>query len=135
MSNITVNNMDKFLFSDWHQFKVCFLSGCKSFLWGLYRIVSALFFGLMSLTRYLWRRLVKAVAKYPKSTIFIVVVTFALVWGYTYTRMKARLTAAEFGRDSIAYKLSRFEAMYDNDTDSVIIVRKTTSNDTIKMEK
>lgn len=127
--------MDKFLFSDWHQFKVCFLAGCEKFMWGLYRIVTALFFGFLSLTRYLWRRLVKAVVKYPKSTIFIFVVTFSIALGYTYTHMKARLASAEFHRDSIAYKLSRFEAMYDNDTDSVIIVRKTTSNDTIKMGK
>lgn len=126
--------MDKFLFSDWHQFKVCFLAGCEKLCWGLYRIVTALFFGLLSLIRYLWRLLVKAVAKFPKSTIFVVVVTFALVWGYTYTHMKARLAAAEFGRDSMAYKLSRFEAMYDNDTDSVIVVRKTNKNDTIKIE-
>lgn len=126
--------MDKFLFSDWHQFKVCFLAGCEKFGWGLYRIVTALFFGLLSLIRYLWRLLVKAVAKFPKSTIFVVVVTFALVWGYTYTHMKAKLAAAEFGRDSMAYKLSRFEAMYDNDTDSVIVVRKTNKNDTIKIE-
>lgn len=117
------------------QFFLCIKNGAREFSCGLGRLLCGLIFGLMSLTRYLWRRLVKAVAKYPKSTIFIVVVTFALVWGYTYTHMKARLTAAEFGRDSIAYKLSRFEAMYDNDTDSVIIVRKTTSNDTIKMEK
>lgn len=126
--------MDKFLFSDWHQFKVCFLAGCEKFGWGLYRIVTALFFGLLSLIRYLWRLLVKAVAKFPKSTIFVVVVTFALVWGYTYTHMKARLAAAEFGRDSMAYKLSRFEAMYDNETDSVIVVRKNKPNDTIKID-
>lgn len=126
--------MDKFLFSDWHQFKVCFLAGCEKMMWGSYRVVTALFFGLLSLIRYLWRILVKAVAKFPKSTIFVVVVTFALIWGYTYTHMKAKLAAAEYRRDSMAYKLSRFEAMYDNDTDSVIVVRKNKTNDTIKID-
>ena len=123
--------MEKYLFDDWHQFKTCFLAGCEKFIWGFCRIITATILGLLSLIRYLWRLLIESVTKYPKSTIIVGLMAILLVYGYTYTRMKAKLVAAEFNRDSISYRLSKYEAMYETDTDSVIVIKHNSKNDTI----
>ncbi len=124
--------MNKYLFENWQQFKDYLLIGCQKFVWGFCRIIAALFLGLVSLIRAFWQLLVRLVAKYPKVAIVFGVMAILFVYGITYTRMKAKLVAAEFNRDSITYRLSKFEAMYE-DTDSVIVVKSSSKNDTILM--
>lgn len=126
--------MEKYLFTSWHQFKTCFLAGCEKFVWGICRIVTALFLGVFSLIRAFWQYWIKSVAQKPKTTIVTELLAIFLTFGLTYSKMKTKLVSAEFHRDSISYRLSKFEAMYDNDTDSVIVVRKAAKNDTIKIK-
>lgn len=116
--------MKSVLFENLHQWKVCFVAGCKEFGWGLGRIVSCLFLGLLSIIRWLWRLLVKAVSYYPVAAIIIFVVACMLIWILTYASGKAKLVSAENERDTMAFRLQQFEQMYDGNTDSVIVVRK-----------
>lgn len=122
------------LFDSWHQWKVCFLAGCKEFWWGLARIISCLILGILSVIRWLWQLLVKAVSFYPVASIVISVIICSLVWLFTYANGKAKLVNAENERDTMAYRLQQFEQMYDESVDSIIIVRKF-ENDSISTVK
>ena len=124
--------MKDLLFDSWHQWKVCFLSGCKKLALGIGRIVSCLLLGLLSVVRWLWRRLVSAVSDYPVAAILTPIAVFSVIWIGTYASMKAKVVTAEMQRDSMSYRLHTFESMYDEDTDSVIIV-KSHRNDTLKL--
>lgn len=118
------------LFESWHQWKVCFLAGCKEFWWGFARIISCLILGILSIIRWLWQLLVKAVSLYPVAAIIIAGILCSLIWLFTYADGKAKLVNAENERDTMAYRLQQFEQMYDGNTDSVIIVRND-SQDTL----
>ena len=122
------------LFDSWHQWKVCFLAGCKEFWWGFARIISCLILGVLSIIRWLWQLLLKAISLYPAAAVIVMVILCACIWLFTYVNGKAKLVSAENERDTMAYRLQKFEKMYDGNTDSLIIVRKPTS-DTISFEK
>ena len=122
--------MNNPLFDSWHQWQVCMVSGLRKLAWGLFRVFTCLLFGFLSVIRWLWRLLVKGVGCYPAATIFIAVLLIVGVWLFTYTRLKAQLVSAEYERDTISYRLQKFEKMYEEDTDSLIIVRKE-MNDTL----
>lgn len=116
------------LFDSWHSWKVCFLSGCKKFAWGGARIVTCILLGVLSILRWLWRLLIKAVGNYPTAAIIIALTACIGIWLFTYASSKARLVTAENERDTMAYRLQQYEAMYDGNTDSLIIVRKEKSD-------
>lgn len=121
--------MKDFLFDSWHQWKVCFLSGCKNFLWGLARIITCIILGIFSLIREAWRILVRYVGKYPAVAIIIAVVFFCLFWLFTCAHYQAKVVGVEHERDSIAYRMSRYEPGCV-DSDFVII-----DGDTIELPR
>jgi len=118
------------MFDSLRQWWICFFSGCKSVGWGIWRILTALFFGFLSLLRWLWRLLVKAVGSHPSAAIIVAVAVFVFIWVFTYAGLKSRIASAEFQRDSASYRASRLEEIYGSDTDSLIIVKKF-RNDTL----
>ena len=118
------------LFESWHQWRVCFLAGCTEFWWGFARIISCIILGVLSIIRWLWQLLVKAVSLYPVAAIVTSIILCSLIWLFTYADGKAKLVSAENERDTMAYRLQQFEQMYDGNTDSVIIVRND-SQDTL----
>lgn len=122
------------LFESWHQWKVCFLAGCKEFWWGFARIISCIILGVLSIIRWLWQLLVKAVSLYPVAAIVTSIILCSLIWLFTYADGKAKLVSAENERDTMAYRLQQFEQIYDGNTDSVIIVRND-SQDTLSFIK
>lgn len=122
------------LFDDLHQWKVCFMAGCKEFWWGFARIISCLILGILSIIRWLWRLLVKAVSLYPVAAIVISLMMCFFMWLFTYANYKAKLVSAQNERDTMAYRLQQFEQMYDGNTDSIIMIRKQ-KPDTISFVK
>lgn len=115
------------LFDSWHQWKVCFLSGCSKFLWGLLRIITCVFLGILSIIRYLWRLFVAFVRRNPIIAIggFVAVIIFT--WLLTFVQMRSRAVGAEHQRDSLSYELSKFTQMYDSAT--YVITNDTTYYD------
>ena len=108
--------MNSFLFDSWHQWQVCFLAGCRNALWGIYRIMTCVIFGILSIIRCLWRLFVGFVRKNPVIAIVGFAVIIILTWLLTFMQMRARAVGAEHQRDSISYELSKFTQMYDGDT-------------------
>ncbi len=115
------------LFDSWHQWKVCFLSGCSKFLWGLLRIITCVILGILSIIRYLWRLFVAFVRRNPIIAIggFVAVIIFT--WLLTFVQMRSRAVGAEHQRDSLSYELSKFTQMYDSAT--YVITNDTTYYD------
>lgn len=115
------------LFDSWHQWKVCFLSGCSKFLWGLLRIITCVILGILSIIRYLWRLFVAFVRRNPIIAIggFVTVIIFT--WLLTFVQMRSRAVGAEHQRDSLSYELSKFTQMYDSAT--YVITNDTTYYD------
>ena len=98
------------LFDSLHQWKVCFLSGCKNFAWGLGRIITCIFFGLLSLIRAAWHAVVKLVGKYPNVALGAAIVIGVMIWVLTFVSMRVRAVGAEAQRDSISYEYSQFKS-------------------------
>lgn len=118
--------MNNFLFDSIHQWKVCFLSGCRNAGWGIWRIVTCIIFGIVSLCKYLFEKLAAAVSRYPKSAIVIFAVITVSISTLTFVSGRMKLKTAEYQRDSIGYCLDKYLQAYD--TTSTIIV----DNDTIR---
>jgi hypothetical protein len=102
-------NMNNAFFDSWHQWKVCFLAGCKEFWWGLMRIISCILLGILSVLRALWRGLVVFVSHNPKVAIGGTIVVAFIVWLVTFASMRARAVGAESQRDSISYAYYQFK--------------------------
>ena len=97
------------LFDSWHQWKVCFLSGCSKAGWGIMRILSCIVLGFLSIVRWLWRFVGRFVSVYPEISIATAVVTVILVWLLTFMSMRARAVGAESQRDSISWEFYQFK--------------------------
>ena len=109
---------------------MCVKFSVKLFLQGIGKFLYAIVFGLLSIIRWLWRLTVAGVKKYPKSAIVISLVAIFVVWLCMYVHYHSKVVIAEHQRDSTSYRLQQYEQMYDGNTDSLIIVRKT-KNDTL----
>lgn len=101
--------MKDLIFESWHQWKVCFLSGAKNFLWGLWRILTCIFFGILSVIVWLWKRACSWVGKYPNVAlggfICVVVIMFVLM----FANNRAKVMGLEAQRDSISYQYQEFK--------------------------
>ena len=118
--------MKNLLFESFHQWKVCILSGLKNAGWGIWRIITCMVFGFISLCKYLFERLAAAVSKYPKAAIVIFIVVTTVIWVVTFTSGRARALTAEHQRDSIGYCLDKYLQAFDS-TSAIIV-----GNDTIR---
>jgi hypothetical protein len=116
--------MKELLFDSYHQWKVCFLSGCKKLCWGLCRIITCIILGVLSVLRWLWHRLVDAVGSYPALAIVVAVAVCIAVWALTFAQGRAKLVTAEYQRDSLCYELS--ESRKNNDKGKSVVFDKDT---------
>ena len=105
--------MEKLLFDSLKQWKICFWAGCKNAGWGVWRITTALLFGLFSVIHCLWRRLIKGVGSYPTVAVIVACGAFLALWLLTYANSKARLVTTEHERDSLAYELHQITTQLD----------------------
>ena len=101
--------MSEVLFHSWHQWKVCMVSALKNAAWGITKIISGIFLGIISLIVWLWHLACKWVGKHPNIALGGFIVVAVLVWVLTFVSMRSRAMGAEFQRDSIAYQYQKFK--------------------------
>ena len=99
--------MKKFLFDNWHQWKVCFLSGCQKFLWGLCRIITCILFGIISIFVHICKQIGAFCKREPAFAIIIGLIGFfGLICCVRFlAKERAARITAEFQRDSLLLKL------------------------------
>lgn len=116
------------LFDNWHQWSVCFLSGCKSAAWGLWRIFTCIIFGIASVFVYIGKQIEAFCRREPIAAFIIGIVISLMAFGWisTFMESRVRIKTAEYQRDSIGYKLDKYLQAYDS-TATIII-----DNDTIQ---
>lgn len=101
--------MKSLLFENWHQWKVCMLSGCRKFGWGLMRIVTCVILGVVSLIVAAWRALVRAVGNYPTLALCAFLSALCLMWLLMFVKMRATKVGLEAQRDSVAWQYQNFK--------------------------
>lgn len=122
--------MEKLLlsrFDSWHQWKVCMLSGLRNAGWGIWRIITCIFFGILSIFRWIGLK-IEAFARREPVAMLIVCVLIAglsLGWIFTFVGSRAEIKSAIWERDSMSVKLDMYMQAYEQGD---IIVLK---NDTI----
>jgi len=120
--------MNNQLFDSWHQWKVCFLSGCKNAAWGLWRIISCLLFGVVTIIVCCGKQ-IEAFCRREMIAAFIIgIIILFLVFGWisTFVQMRVSVMTAEHQRDSIGYTLDKYMQAFDS-TSTIIV-----DNDTIR---
>ena len=120
--------MKKLLFDDWHQWKVCMWAGICKASWGLWRIISCLLFGLLSVFWWLCKQICAFRKREFVASFVIVVVILFLVFGWitTFVKERSMRVTAEHERDSVAYVLQQKMEIYELHKETVI------TGDTIK---
>lgn len=101
--------MKDLLFESWHQWKVCFLAGCKNFAWGTMRIITCIILGVVSIIAWLWKMACLFVEKNAKVALAGFIVIAVLIWLLTFVSMRARAVGAENQRDQIAWQYQDFK--------------------------
>lgn len=120
--------MNGLLFDNWHQWKVCFLSGCRNAAWGLWRIISCILFGIVTVMVWCGKQ-IEAFCKRETiaATIISIVITFLVFgWVSTFMKLRANVMTAEHQRDSIGYTLDKYMQAFE--PNAVLVV----NNDTIR---
>lgn len=115
------------LFDSWHQWKVCMLSGLRNAGWGIWRIITCIFFGILSIFRWIGLK-IEAFARREPVAMLIVCVLIAglsLGWIFTFVGSRAEIKSVIWERDSMSVKLDMYMQAYEQGD---IIVLK---NDTI----
>lgn len=99
--------MKNLLFDDFRQWRVCLLAGVHKFLWGLWRIISCLLFGIISFLVWIGKQ-IEAFCKREFVASLIIGVLFVLLvagWLTTFISERAHRVNAEMQRDSLSLKL------------------------------
>lgn len=121
--------MKNLMFDSFRGWYICMGAQLKSLVYSFVRLVLYSVTGILSLIRWLWRLLVKAVGSYPSVTIVVALGACIVIFLATYTSGRAKLVSAEYQRDSLSYELSKFTQAYDHGDVAVI------GNDSIKVLK
>lgn len=108
--------MKRLLFTSLRQWRICMAAGCAKFLWGLWRIVSGIIFGILSVFWWIGRLVEAFCRREPIAAAVIAVLLLILSFGWlsTYVSARTHLTTAEYQRDSIGYVLDRYMQAYDS---------------------
>ena len=118
--------MNNQLFSSWHQWKVCFISGCKNAGWGIWRIITCMLFGIVSILIWCGKQIEAFCKRETIAAVIISILIIALSFGWisTFMQMRVSVMTAEHQRDSIGYTLDKYMQAFDST--STIIVDKDT---------
>lgn len=121
-------NMGNLIFENWHQWKVCFIAGCKKAAWGIWRIITCMILGIVSIFAYIGRKIESFCRREPVAALTMTVIIAVLSFGWLSTFMdgRVRIRTAEYQRDSIGYKLDKYLQCYDSS--AIVII----DNDTIR---
>lgn len=125
--------MKIYYFDSFRSWRLCIEHSLRLMLTGMCKFIYAIMFGILDLLLWLWNLAAKVVKKYPKSTVIIILLAVFFTWLLMFVHYRSQIVTAEYQRDSTACRLQKYERMYDGNTDSLIIVRKT-GNDTLTFD-
>lgn len=120
--------MKDLLFEDWKQWRVCFWSGVCKMAWGVYRIVSCIIFGVVSVFWWIGKQINAFCSRETLAAVIIgiMISLLCLGWILTFVNERAARVHAEDERDSISYVLKRYTVA---ETETKVVV----DGDTIKV--
>lgn len=99
--------MKNLLFDDFLQWRVCLWAGVCKFLWGLWRIISCLLFGIISILVWIFKQ-IGAFCKREFVASFVIGIIFVLLcigWIETFVSERKHRVDAEMQRDKLRYEL------------------------------
>ena len=102
--------MKNLLFDDFRQWRVCLWAGVCKASWGVWRIVTCIVFGIVSVFFGIGKQ-IGAFCKREFWASLIIGAVIALIcvgWVGTFVKERATRVNAEMQRDSISYELSRY---------------------------
>jgi hypothetical protein len=116
------------IFENWHQWKVCFLAGISKASWGIWRIVTCIILGIVSILNYVCKQIGAFCRRESLAAAIIGFVFFVMSVGWISTFMDGRVKVrnAEYQRDSMSIKLDKYLQAYESSATIII------DNDTIK---
>lgn len=108
--------MKEYLFTSWLQWRVCFVAGVQSLAWGLWRIITCIVLGLLSILWYCIRQIEAFCKREPVAAaiIAVIILSLSIGWIVTYVNRSVELRAALDQRDSISIKLDRYLQAYES---------------------
>lgn len=120
--------MKQFIFDSLHQWKVCFLAGLGKAGWGIWRILTCIIGGVISILIFCGKEIEAFCRREPIAAMIVSVTIVALTagWIMTFVHGRVAVKTAEYQRDSIGYKLDKYMQAYDS-TSTIVI-----DNDTIQ---
>ena len=97
----------KFMFDSWAEFRDEALTNVRGFIISMADFALAIVFGLLSLFRWLWCVIVRAVGNYPTAAVIVACALNLGTWAVTFAQCRSRMVCAEHQRDSLSYELAR----------------------------
>ena len=99
-------------FGSFREWGGCVKDAATHFKSGFVLIARALFVGVFSLLRALWRYLSKQVGKYPSFALGSFLVAFFMIWLLTFVCMRARAVSAEDLYNKKSYEYAVFKEQH-----------------------
>ena len=110
----------KLMFDSWTEFREQALTNARYFAITGTNLILAIVFGFLSLIRWLWRVLVRAVGNYPAAAVVAACALIIGVWTITFVQSRSRIVCAEYQRDSLSYELAKLTRNLDRGKYKVI---------------
>ena len=101
--------MSNFLFDSWWQWRVCLWAGVCKLSWGIYRVVTCIFFGIISVFVWLWKLACRFISRNPGITLGGFLFGLFIVWLLLFAGIRAKVTGLEAQRDSISWEYHNFK--------------------------
>lgn len=107
--------MNKYLFNDLHQWKVCMAAALSHLWWGLHKIITNTIFGLVSLFLYIGNIIEDFCKRETKAAFTIGTILTFLIFGWlgSYVKSAGQIKSLEYQRDSVSIRLDRVMRTYD----------------------
>ena len=99
--------MKNLLFDDFRQWRVCLWAGVCKAAWGLWRILTCIVFGILSVFAYIGKQIDAFYRREFAASLIIgfVIAVLSVCWLVTFVNERAARVGAEMQRDSLALRL------------------------------
>ena len=107
--------MKKYLFSDWHEWKVCMIAALSHLWWGFRKIITNVLFGIISVLIFVGKK-IESFCKRETLAAFLIGIVIAILsigWLSTFMNYSVRNKTLEYQRDSVSIRLDRVMQIYD----------------------
>lgn len=114
------------LFETWHSWKVCMWAGCKNFAWGLWRVITCIVLGILSIFKWIGTMIEAFAHREPIAmlVVSIIIACLSVGWLYTFVGTRATIKSALWERDSMSLKLDRYMQAYEQG--DIIVLKNDT---------